>query len=72
MRNKKLVAILTTAFLSTALIAFSAQTKADPLSFPAVWNEINVSSPAQEASRLQVESLTESQTRASHHWLPKI
>lgn len=42
------------------------------LSFLSAWAKINDGSPAQDASRLQTQSLIESQTRAEHHWLPKV
>ena len=58
--------------ISILTISLAAPAMADSLTFPTVWNEINGSSPAQEASRLMTESISESRDRASHHWLPKL
>lgn len=54
------------------IFSFASWASAETLSFSSAWNKVNEGSAAQEASRLQVESLTESQTRASRHWLPKV
>jgi outer membrane protein TolC len=45
---------------------------AELLSFESVWNKINQSSALQEASRLQTQVYSESQTIASRHWLPRL
>ena len=37
-----------------------------------VWSQIKANSPAQEASKLQEQSLQESVDRSSKHWLPKV
>jgi len=37
-----------------------------------VWFQIKANSPAQEASKLQEQSLQESVDRSSKHWLPKV
>lgn len=37
-----------------------------------VWSQIKTNSPAQEASKLQEQSLQESVDRSSRHWLPKV
>ncbi len=59
--------------LTSLLIFINADfTKAETLSFPTVWNKINSDSVAQEASKLQTEALSESQSRASRHWLPRL
>ena len=59
--------------LTGATILFVAgSVHAETLSFASAWNKINEGSAAQESSRLQTESLTESQARVSRHWLPKV
>lgn len=45
---------------------------AESLSFPTVWDAIQASSPAQEASRLQQKAAEGAQQRASLHWLPRL
>ncbi len=45
---------------------------AETLSFKSAWNRINANSAAQESSRLQTEALSEAQSRATRHWLPRI
>jgi hypothetical protein len=57
--------------LMTASIA-SGETERPKLSFLAAWTKINGDSAAQDASRLQTESLIESENRAGNHWLPKV
>lgn len=54
----------------TFLIAGLAN--AEILSFQTVWNKIDNDSVAQEASRLQTEALSESHSRVSRHWLPRL
>jgi outer membrane protein TolC len=57
---------------STIILFFAGIVQAETLSFASAWSKINEGSAAQESSRLQTESLTESQARASRHWLPKL
>ncbi|MCB9072266.1 MAG: TolC family protein [Bdellovibrionaceae bacterium] len=45
---------------------------AQTLSFEDVWKQIDSQSLAQQSAELQVQSLQESQQRASRHWLPKV
>jgi outer membrane protein TolC len=59
----------TIALSSFMSLAVFAQTNSIPLG--KVWAEINASSPAQEASLLQANALTETKNRASRHWLPR-
>lgn len=54
------------------IFTIACAARAETLSFASVWNKINQGSAAQESSRLQTEALTESQTRASLHWFPKV
>lgn len=54
------------------LVLAAIPAQAGTVTFPEVWNTIDRSSPAQEASRLQTEGVVESQARASKHWLPRI
>jgi hypothetical protein len=42
------------------------------ISFVNAWQKINGSSAAQEASRLQTESVIATEARVSRHWLPKV
>lgn len=64
---------LTKFFLVGAIILnFASSAIADTLSFAAAWSKINEGSAAQDASRMEVEALTESQARISRHWLPKV
>ncbi|OFZ30070.1 MAG: hypothetical protein A2622_09455 [Bdellovibrionales bacterium RIFCSPHIGHO2_01_FULL_40_29] len=67
---KKIAIIITV--LSFIITSEAVESQGPMLSFASVWNKINQDSAAQESSRLQTESLTESQKKASHHWLPKI
>lgn len=46
--------------------------QAKTLSFESVWQKINSLSLAQDSSRLQTESLIESENRVARHWLPKL
>ncbi len=59
-------------FVGSAIFFSARAASAESLSFTSVWSKINEKSAAQESSRLQTESLTESQSRASRHWLPKV
>jgi hypothetical protein len=65
---EKLAAIGITIFLAYADGYAQDQT----ISFVNAWQKINGSSSAQEASRLQTESVVAGETRASRHWLPKV
>ena len=58
--------------LGTTTLFITGSVHAETLSFASAWNKINEGSAAQESSRLQTESLTESQARVSRHWLPKV
>jgi outer membrane protein TolC len=59
--------------ISTLVVLLATITsQAETLSFTSVWKQINEVSVAQEASRLQTQSLDEAQSRASRHWLPKL
>jgi hypothetical protein len=67
---KKLIYVEIAVFFAAGLAMELAHS--ETVSFTSAWSQINKTSAAQETSRLQTESLTESQTRASRHWLPKI
>ncbi|OYZ18067.1 MAG: hypothetical protein B7Y39_14290 [Bdellovibrio sp. 28-41-41] len=56
----------------SVILNFASLASAETLSFSSAWSKVNEGSAAQEASKLQVESLKESQARASRHWLPKV
>ena len=57
---------------ASVILNFANLASAETLSFSSAWSKVNEGSAAQEASKLQVETLKESQARASRHWLPKV
>ena len=60
------------AFMGSFVFLALGVAQAETLPFASAWKQINSVSAAQESSRLQAESLVESQARAARHWLPKI
>ncbi|MBK7842475.1 MAG: TolC family protein [Bdellovibrionales bacterium] len=58
--------------LGSVIFVSAIPARAETLSFASAWSKISERSAAQESSRLQTESLTEAQSRASRHWLPKV
>lgn len=59
-----------TLLIST--LTLTAVARADVLSFPAAWREVQDISPAQEAARLKRQSLEMGLGRAERHWLPRL
>lgn len=59
-------------FVGSVIFFVASAARAETLSFGSAWCKVNEGSAAQESSRLQAESLIESQSRASRHWLPKV
>ncbi|MBK7963512.1 MAG: TolC family protein [Bdellovibrionales bacterium] len=57
---------------SLLLVGISPQTFANSSSFPDVWSQINLKSPAQEASRLETRALEEAHSRTGLRWVPKL
>lgn len=65
MKNKITAAV-------AAIITIAGAVRAETLTYASVWNKINQSSAAQEASQLQTESLVATKVQASRHWFPKL
>lgn len=56
--------------ISLLLVVTSAN--AQTVKFNEIWQQVNSNSVAQQAANLQAESLKESVSRASRHWLPRL
>jgi len=58
--------------IAAALFATEASSRAETLSFPKIWQQVDSGSAAEESSRLMMQSASEAKERASRHWLPRI
>jgi outer membrane protein TolC len=68
MKTNKLIG----SIIIASQICFVLPVFAENLDLSKVWSQINTNSAAQESSRLQTESLSESESRSNRHWLPRI
>lgn len=58
--------------MAVVLIASGASSRAETLSFPKVWQQVDSGSAAEDSARLMMQSASEAKERASRHWLPRL
>lgn len=58
--------------ISLHLIFYASSLHAESLSLEQVWSQVQKSSPAQEAARLEAQAAESAEARVSRHWLPRL